>query len=87
MNLSITIKLTAKDGLEPQIAALFTMQAVRYKADIELAFNGRTVNAKSMTEVMSLGAEKGDLLQIQAKGEDASEAVNALIAFIQNSDS
>ena len=87
MNLNIAIKLTAQDGLEPQTAALLAMEAIRYKADVFLTFNGRTVNAKSMTEVMSLGAEKGDLLQIQASGEDAGEAVNALIAFIQNAGS
>ena len=41
-------------------------------------------SARSVTDVMSLGAEHGDLIQIQANGVDEVLALNALIALIQN---
>ena len=81
--LPITLKLTGKDGLGPHVAAQFAMIAANFEGEITVACHGRTVNAKSVTEVMSLGAEHNDLIELHAEGEHAQQAVNALIAVIQ----
>ena len=65
------------------MAAQFAMTASHYDGDITVACHGRTVNAKSVAEVMSLGAEHNDLVELHAEGEQAQQAVNALIAIIQ----
>jgi phosphotransferase system HPr (HPr) family protein len=81
--LPITLKLTGKEGLDPHVAAQFAMTASHYDGLITVACHGRTVNAKSVAEVMSLGAEHNDLVELYAEGEHAQQAVNALIAVIQ----
>ena len=82
--LPITLKLTGKAGLDPHVAAHFAMTASHYDGLITLACHGHTVNAKSVAEVMALGAEHNDLVALYAEGEHAQEAVNALIAVIQH---
>ncbi len=81
--LPVTLKLTGKAGLEPRMAAQFAMVASPFEGEVTVACHGRTVNAKSVAEVMSLGAVHDDLVELHAEGEDAQQAVNALIAVIQ----
>jgi phosphotransferase system HPr (HPr) family protein len=81
--LPITLKLTGKDGLDPHVAAEFAMIASHFDGEITVTCHSRTVNAKSVTEVMSLSAEHNDLVELHAEGEQAQKAVNALIAVIQ----
>ena len=82
--LPVTLKLTGKAGLEPRVAARFAMVAAHFDGEVTVACHGRTVNAKSVAEVMSLGAVRDDLVELHADGEQAQQAVNALIAVIQN---
>lgn len=81
--LPVTLRLTGKHGLDPRVAAEFAMIAAHFAEDITIACHGRTVNAKSVTEVMSLNAEHNDLVELHAEGQRAQQAVNALIAVIQ----
>ena len=82
--LPITLKLTGKEGLDPHVAAQFAMTASHFEGHITVACHGRTVNAKSVAEVMSLGARHNDLVGLYAEGDHAQQAVNALIAVIQH---
>ncbi len=81
--LPITLKLTGKEGLDPHVAAEFAMIAAHFDGDITVTCHGRTVNAKYVTEVMSLSASHNDLVELHAEGKHAQQAVNALIAVIQ----
>jgi len=81
--LPITLKLTGKAGLDPRVSAELAMVAAQYDGEITVSCHGRTVNAKSVPEVMSLGAAHHDLVELHAEGEHAQQAVNALIAVIQ----
>ena len=42
----------------------------------------KEANAKSSMKVMTLGAKKGDEIVIRAEGDDAEEAVEALVELI-----
>jgi multiphosphoryl transfer protein len=81
--LPVTLKLTGKAGLDPRVAAEFAMAAAQFAGDITVTCHGRTVNAKSVAQVMALGATHNDLVELHADGEHAQQAVNALIAVIQ----
>ena len=81
--LPVTLKLTGKAGLDPRVAAEFAMAAAQFDGDITVMCHGRTVNAKSVAQVMALGAVHNDLVELHADGEHAQQAVNALIAVIQ----
>ncbi|MCG0056372.1 HPr family phosphocarrier protein, partial [Escherichia coli] len=47
-------------------------------ADVNLEYNGKTVNLKSIMGVMSLGIAKGAEITISASGADENDALNAL---------
>jgi phosphocarrier protein len=69
-------------GIHARPAAELVKVASRFKADIRVGKDGAWVNAKSIMGVMTLAAEKGSLLSLRAEGEDAEEAVEALLAVI-----
>ena len=49
---------------------------------IRVAANGRSANAKSILEVLALGATGGTELVISASGPDAAEAVERLAELV-----
>lgn len=44
----------------------------------------KKANAKSILEVLSLGAEYGSIITITANGEDAEKAVETLAELVKN---
>ena len=80
---SQSLKLELKNGLEARAAALFVQIASKYESHIVVDVGEKQVNAKSIMGMMSLGAIKGQVMDIKAEGEDEEEAVAALVKFIQ----
>ena len=81
--LPITLKLTGKNGLDPHVSAELAMIAARFQSEITIEAHLQKVDAKSVAQVMGLGAEHNDLVELHADGDDAQAAINALIAIIQ----
>lgn len=81
--LPITLKLTGKKGLDPNVSAELAMTAAKFHSHVTVAAHQQTVDAKSVAQVMALGAQHNDLIELHAEGEDAHAAINALIAVIQ----
>jgi phosphotransferase system HPr (HPr) family protein len=81
--LPITLKLTGKKGLDPHVSAELAMTAAKFHSHITVAAHHQEADAKSVAQVMGLGAEHNDLIELHAEGEDAQAAINALIAIIQ----
>ncbi|MBE6021988.1 MAG: HPr family phosphocarrier protein [Cellulosilyticum sp.] len=78
------LKLELKNGLEARPAALFVQIASKFESHISVVVNEKQVNAKSIMGMMSLGAIKGQLIEIVAEGQDEKEAVDALIQFLKS---
>lgn len=76
------VKITAKNGLELTPAVQFVTAAKSFDADIIVATNGKSANAKTLFELQALGLVNGTLLTISAYGPQAQEAVEHLVAFI-----
>ncbi|MGO8951708.1 MAG: HPr family phosphocarrier protein [Ktedonobacterales bacterium] len=79
-----TVILVNKVGLHARPASMFVQTAARFESTITVASNGRTANAKRMLAVLQLGAEHGASLSITAEGDDAAEAVAALVDLVEN---
>ena len=71
-------------GLHARPAGMFVKKAAEFKSTVEVIAKGKTVNAKSIMGIMSLGLAKGDELTISAKGEDEETAVNTLVELIES---
>ena len=75
--------ITNKTGLHARPAAQFVKKAGKYDSKIEIVFEEKEVNAKSIMGVMSLGVGKGNEIIVKAEGEDAEAAVKELTDFIE----
>ena len=71
-----------KLGLHARPSAQITQVASRFASDIHIARNGRRVNAKSIMGVMMLAAGQGTVVTVDAEGDDAQAAVDAIGALI-----
>ena len=72
----------AEEGLHARPAAQFVKTAKQFSSDLVVVKGGREANAKSSLKIMTLGAKKGDTLTFRAEGDDAQEAVEALVELI-----
>ena len=56
--------------------------ASRFKSKIFVSNGGYPVNAKSLIDLLTIGAIYGSVLEFSAEGEDASRAVEAIRALL-----
>jgi phosphocarrier protein len=75
-------KIINRLGLHARAAAKLTQLAGGYRAEIWLSRSGRRVNAKSIMGVMMLAAGMGTTVLIEASGDDAEQAIQALRKLI-----
>jgi phosphotransferase system HPr (HPr) family protein len=76
------VALPGDVALHARPAGLFVREAALFSADVNVAANGKQANAKSILEVLGLGATGGTELVISASGEDAAAAVRDLTALV-----
>jgi len=74
----ITVTLLNKVGLHARPASQFVQTAARFTSTITVFCGPRKANAKSILQVLSLGAAGGKEITIQADGADADAALDAL---------
>jgi phosphotransferase system HPr (HPr) family protein len=82
LSAAVKTKLLNKVGLHARPASLFVQTAARFASSITIECNARRANAKSILQVLSLGAGGGAEISIHAEGEDAEAAVAALQQLI-----
>ncbi len=80
----ITLVVQNKVGLHARPAAVFVQTAKQFNSDIKVIANGKTANAKSILNVLTLGVFQGTEITIQAEGEDADKALVALKELADN---
>ena len=74
------VVVTHEVGLHARPAAQFVKTATGFKSDIRVQHKGKSANAKSILEVLTLDAGKDAALTISAEGPDAEEALDVLEA-------
>ncbi|MGQ9495836.1 MAG: HPr family phosphocarrier protein [Thermoanaerobaculaceae bacterium] len=77
-----TVELINRLGLHARAASKFVHEASRFRAEIRVRHNGEEVNGKSILGLLLLAAPCGSRLTLSAEGEDAEEALAALIRLI-----
>ena len=70
--------IVAETGIHARPATLLVQAASKFNSDINLEYNGKSVNMKSIMGVMSLGVGQGADVTITADGDDAKEAIEAI---------
>ena len=72
-----TITIENKTGIHARPASIFVQTATKFKSKIQLQAKGKTIDAKSILMIMSMGLVKGTEVTIIADGPDEAEAVKA----------
>jgi phosphotransferase system HPr (HPr) family protein len=75
---TIVVALPATVDLHARPAGVVVREASRFAAAIVIAANGKRASAKSILEVLALGATGGTELAVSAAGVDAAEALAGL---------
>ena len=81
---SVVIPDKDTNGLHMRPAQEFVKLALGYKSKIEVIRETLRVDAKSIFDVMTLAAEPGVEIVLEAWGDDAEQAVDQLARFIEN---
>lgn len=71
-------------GIHARPATILVQTATKFESDIELEYNSKKVNLKSIMGVMSLGVGRGAEITIYADGKDEAEALEAISETLSN---
>lgn len=71
-------------GLHARAAAAFVKVANRYRSEIMVSKETTRVNGKSIMGVLMLAASQGSIITVEANGDDADQALNALQELVDN---
>ena len=66
--------ITSETGIHARPATLLVQAASKFNSDINLEYNGKSVNLKSIMGVMSLGIPTQSEITITCEGEDEETA-------------
>lgn len=81
---NVTVKMSG--GLETRPIAMLVQLASQFQSKVHLESGEKSVNAKSIMGMMTLGIDNGDDVIVTAEGPDEKEAVEKLRSFLgQNS--
>ena len=70
-------------GMHLRPAAAVAETAGKFTSKVEIVKAGRSVNAKSSLELLTLAATQGTELTVRADGPDAGEAIDAVAGMIE----
>jgi phosphocarrier protein len=77
------VQISNELGLHLRAASAFAKLAESFGCEVTLAKGDSCVNGKSVIALATLAASQGVLMKITAEGEDADEAVSALVALVE----
>ena len=78
----ITIQIAS--GLEARPIAMLVQVASQFDSEIYVESGKKKVNAKSIMGMMTLGLDNGENVTISANGEDETEAMEKIEAYLTN---
>ena len=71
-------------GLHARASALLVQTVNEFSCDIKISKDGQAVNGRSIIGVLTLGAAKGTKIRVEAKGDDAQEALIAIEQLVDD---
>lgn len=74
-------------GLHARPAARFVQTASGFRGEILVSNKDRKVSGKSILGLLTLGVTRGEHLKIEAKGPDANDAMEAIAALFNGTQS
>ena len=79
-----SVTISNKLGLHARASAKLTKLAGSFPCEVWISRGDRRVNAKSIMGVMMLAAGIGTVVQLDTEGDQAQQAMDALVALIND---
>jgi phosphocarrier protein HPr len=79
-----TVVVQHEAGLHARPAAQFVKLAKQFNANISVTSKGKTVSAKSLVLILTLGVQSHTEIEVTADGPDEQEAVTALVKLVES---
>lgn len=79
-----TLQILAENGLHIRPAEALARLANRFSSRVEIVYENQRVDAKSIMEMLTLGAGQGATLQVEASGDDAQQAIEAIMTLVES---
>lgn len=79
-----TVQVTNRLGLHLRAATRLAETARSFKASMTVTTDGGQADARSVINLMMLGAAQGARLKLRAEGEDARAALDAVRRLIES---
>ncbi len=77
-----TFKITTPEGLHARPTALLVSAVTPFESDVQLTYNDKSVNLKSIMGVMAQGIVTGSTITVSAQGADAEQLMQTVTEVI-----
>jgi phosphotransferase system HPr (HPr) family protein len=77
-SLEATLEIKNRLGLHLRAASTLAETIKKFNATVTIGNGGQAINARSVTNLIMLGAGQGTKLKVKAEGPDAQAAMNAI---------
>ena len=78
------VKVNLAADAEARPVAVLVQKASQFESKVYIESGDKKINAKSIMGMMSLGLAQDTEVIVYAEGDDAQEAVNELVAYLNN---
>ena len=78
-----TVTVASQTGLHARPAKLFVQAATKQPMKVTITAGDRTVDARSMLGVLSLGVKNGGTVTLAAEGDGADAVLDSLVTLLE----
>lgn len=82
--ISKVVKVNLAADAEARPVAVLVQKASQFESKVYIESGDKKINAKSIMGMMSLGLVQDTEVIVYAEGDDAQEAVDELVAYLNN---
>lgn len=76
--------LKNKMGFHMRPANVFVTEMTKFSSDVNIIFNGKTINGKSIMNIMAACIKCGSTITIECNGEDEAQMLEAASSLIED---
>lgn len=78
------ITVSAVNGFHMRPATVFAGEMSKFSSDVNIEFNNKTVNAKSVMNIIASCIKCGSQINIVCSGEDEQAALDKAVSLIES---
>ena len=78
------VKVINPQGLHMRPAQLFVAEMAKYKSDVTILFGEKTINGKSIMNLMASCIKMDSEIEIRCEGEQEVEALDAAVKLVES---